>query len=61
MLKYVKACKIYTRSNAKSNIECSIEVAQSTTQIRKFQKLMVRGLLLYNAIEDILHSQNSLT
>lgn len=61
MWKYVKACKIYTQSNAKSNIKCSIEVAQSTTQIRKFQQLMVHGLLFCNSVEYILHSQNSLT
>lgn len=61
ILKYVKAYKMYTRSNANSSVKCSIEVAQSTTQIRKFQKLMVHGLLFYNSIEAILHSQNSLT
>lgn len=61
ILKYVKVYKMYTWSNAKSSVKCSIEVAQSTTQIRKFQKLMVHGLLFYNSIEAILHSQNSLT
>lgn len=61
ILKHVQVYKIYTQSNAESTVKCSIEVAQSTTQVRKFQKLMVHGLLLYNSTETILHSQNSLT
>lgn len=59
-IKIREVYKMYTWSNEKSSIKCSIEVSQSTTQIRKFQKLMAHDLLFYKSIEAILHSQNFL-
>lgn len=52
--------KMYAQSNAESNLKCSIQVAQSTPQIRKFQEVMGHGPPFCISIEAALHSQNSL-
>lgn len=59
-MKYVKMYKMYAQSNAESNLKCSIQVAQSTPQIRKFQEVMGHGPPFCICIEAALHSQNSL-